>query len=334
MRLSGSQCRVFLATAVLSTVGAIGADAAIAILSPPDGQTKVADPCPFPVCTAHFPAQVAGHGRLRRLLEWVHHARRGPRITIPICQPPDPIEGTPGCAVPPVIIPSRPSLREGSWTVVARARPRRRSWRTRRRSDSRCCPRASLLPGPSRSRRSPRIAGAPSILARDPGPNYPIGIATAPGETTITGTNLDNNPFLDVYVSPIRSFEPPLASNSGLPRRRLVQVTPRGSWGAEPLPGGESFLRVELPDAAARGPDDLRVPPGTPGQHLHQGLALADPRPLDPARAAARLLGDPHAPGAALARRAALQDGEARLSVDRRLRVHQQADGSRGTTSS
>ena len=263
MRLSGSRCRVLLATAVLSTVGAIGADAAIAILSPPDGQIKPADACPFPVCTAHFPAQVQLVGTPVDYVEWVLTPDGDIASTIPICQPPDPIEGTPGCAVPPTLINTGLLLREGTWTVVARAR------RGALAEDSAPI-RLTVLPSGltpagtiSLSSVAP-LAAAPSILARDPGPNHPTGIATVPGETTITGRNLDNNPFLDVYVSPIRSFEPPLASNSGLPVgdwcKYPVRILDRG-----PLPSGESFLRVELPTLPLEAPTSCGVPPGPLG---------------------------------------------------------------------
>jgi uncharacterized repeat protein (TIGR01451 family) len=255
--------RALLVLALLVGCGAPAAQAGIAILSPPDGETRVADPCPFPVCTAAFPSQVQVTGDPVDYLDFEVTPDVGLGSTFPICSPPDPIEGKPGCPLPPVVINTGLLLREGTWTVVVRAR--------RGALEERSTPiRVTVLPSGltpagtiSLSSVAP-LSGAPAILARDPGPAHPDGIRTAPGETTIVGRNLDNNPFLEVHVSPIRPGEPPLTADSGLPVGNWCTY-PARILGKGPLPGGLSFLKVELPALPLEAPTSCTVPPGASG---------------------------------------------------------------------
>jgi hypothetical protein len=255
--------RALVTSALVVALAAVPARAAVVILSPPDGDSKVADPCPFPVCTAGFPAQVQVTGAPIDYLDWEVTPDMGLMVTFPICQPPDPIEGTPGCAVPPVTINSGLLLREGSYTVTARAlRAGVPEYSTPIRLTV-LAPNQTPAGTISLSSVSP-LSGAPAIVVRDPGPSYPTGIVTTPGETTITGRNLDNNPFLDVYASPIRAGEPPLAADSGLPVGDWCKF-PARILGRGPAPNGESFLRVELPTLPVEAPTTCGVPPGPPG---------------------------------------------------------------------
>ena len=248
---------------LIAVCGTVSAQAGVRILAPPDGDSRVATPCPFPICTAGFPAQIEITGDPIDYLDWDLTPDTEPAYTITICQPPDPIDGTPGCLVPPTVVSSGLLLREGGWTVVARA-----TRGTQRESSAPIHvtvfpPNVTPAGTISLTAVTP-ITGAPGLPARDPGPNYPAGIVTPPSETMITGKNLDNNPFLDVYVSPIRPGEPPLAADSGLPTGDWCKY-PARILGRGPLPGGESFLRVELPTLPLLAPTTCGVPPGTPG---------------------------------------------------------------------
>jgi uncharacterized repeat protein (TIGR01451 family) len=254
-------------SALVITSGPALAEGGVAILSPPDGDTKVADLCPFEVCTAGFTSQVEVTGDPVDSVEFEVTQLTGPRagmvFTLPICNPPDPIEGTPGCPVPPVVISDGFFLWEGTGTVVARTR-RGALEEVSTPIHLTVLPPLLTPPGTITLSSVAPLSGSPGILARDPGPAYPTGIATTPGETTITGSNLDNNPFLEVYVSPVVNGEPPLTAESGLPVadwcRFPARILDRGV-----NPGGESFLRVELPTLPLLAPTTCGAPPGLLG---------------------------------------------------------------------
>jgi uncharacterized repeat protein (TIGR01451 family) len=248
---------------LLVICGAGVAEAGVTILAPADGDTKVAAPCPFPTCSAVFAFQVQVTGAAVDTVSFVRTPDTGNADELVICQPPGQFDPTPGCPVPPVVISHNLPLQEGTWTVVARV--------LRGTQAEQSTPiRLTVLP----SNRPPAgtislsavtpIAGAPRLLARDPGPDHPGGILTPPGETTISGRNLDNNPFLDVYASPIRPGEPPLAPDSPLPVGDWCRF-PARILGRGALPGGESVLRVELPALPLEAPTTCGVPPGPLG---------------------------------------------------------------------
>lgn len=163
----------------------------------------------------------------------------------PLCLPADPIEQTPGCPDPPVVLLDDIGLWEGNWTVEARV--------TRGASVETATIRLTVLPpttvpaGTIALARLVPTAGSPSIVVRDPDPDHPDGISTTPEVIRVLGENLDNNPFLEVYVAPIPVNEPSLTPESGLPVvdwcRFQAAIVGRGI-----SRGGESFLDIVLPE--------------------------------------------------------------------------------------
>jgi len=256
----------------------------VEILSPPPLYTVQAPACPFPVCTAVVEFQVFVGGPAMDLVQLVATSGTD-ELTRNVCRPPDPIEGIPGCPVPPATfpLPDDPplgmTLPEGIWTVVARVH--------RGTDVEESAPvvievvPTDLPPvGPvSLSRFTPTTL-APRIHTRDfmldPPPYDPncmpmdcpdctplecpegrptcsdrvipdLGTPTCPDRlVTIYGQNLHENPFLTVSIAPIPPLEPTLTVDSALPV---------GDWCTYETEivdrgevNGESYLTVKLPE--------------------------------------------------------------------------------------
>lgn len=229
----------------------------VAITSPADGTTEVAELCPVAPCIARFDFEVnvSGPPVDRVVLDFTPDAGVG--FTQPLCSPPDPIENDPGCETPPLVLRREIRLGEGSWTAVARV--------TRGASVENSAPvRITVLPpggtppGPVTLNSFSPVQGAPPIRVRDP------GTTTSGGSVVLTGENLHNNPFLDVFIAPILFNETVLPSDSALDASQWcltpVEIDFRGLNGL-----GESILSVDLPELPLETPTTCGVPPGESG---------------------------------------------------------------------
>jgi uncharacterized repeat protein (TIGR01451 family) len=255
--------RIVSVVCVLLAVGAGQALAQVTILTPADGATFTADPCPVAPCTAKIEVSVdvQGAAPLDRLV--VLRTRDGAVVAdLSLCQPGDPIEGTPDCPAPPVVVSGLGFFRDGTWTLVARA------IRGSVVEDSAPVSFTVLPPnlapaGAVRLLSVEPLAAAPAVLARDPGPNHAKGILTAPGRVEIVGENLDTNPFLDVFVAPVPFGEPTLSSASALPVDDWC-LFPAEIVRSGPHPDG-SLLEVELPTLPLETPTTCGLSPGPEG---------------------------------------------------------------------
>ena len=240
----------------------------VAILSPPDGTVQTADPCRFTVCDATFTFDVEVTGPPMDRVELTRTREDGfELINLPLCVPPTLVNGTPGCPDPPTVLSADMTLREGTWTVTAEV--------TRDDAVVSSAPvRVTVLPpdldpaGTVALSEVTPIEGETLTRLRDPGPGHPDGLTSPPTEVRILGENLDNNPFLEVRLAPIAPNEPTLTSNSGLPVHEWctfeAEILEQGS-----VPGGLSFLRVEVPELPATTPVTCGATPG-PEVDIHR----------------------------------------------------------------
>lgn len=248
--------------------GALAFGADVTILAPDDGATATATACPVAPCTAEFTFEVGVAGAAVDRVDLIGTPDSGSGFTQPLCTPPDPIEGIPGCPDPPVVLTDAIGLAEGEWSVVARAT---RGGAT----ETSAAARVTVLPpeidpaGPVSLAEVVPSRGAPPIPVRDPDADHPNGITTTPDEVEIHGANLDDNPFLDVFLAPIPVNEPSLTAESALPLSEWclfqAEILGRGATA-----GGGSFLRVRIPELPPETPSRCGVSSGPAGSIFAQ----------------------------------------------------------------
>ena len=235
----------------------------ITILTPADGTIVIAETCPFEICTGKFPFQVrvTGAPMERVVLSFRHDTRPALGFDQPLCLT-DPIEGE-SCPNPPNTFSRDIRILEGAWTVTAKV--------IRGATEEETAPiHLTVLapnvvpPGAVTLSRVEPNRGATSIPLRDPGTGSPNGISSTPSQVTIFGTNLDNNPFLEVSIAPIPFNEPELTTESGLPVTDWclfqAKIIDKGSNS-----NGESFLKVEIPEIPLQTSTTCGATPGPVG---------------------------------------------------------------------
>jgi uncharacterized repeat protein (TIGR01451 family) len=233
----------------------------VTILSPDDGSVENADLCPVAPCTKEFTfeVEVLGAPMDSVVLEFTPEGQTSHESKI--CEY-DPIENYPACPNPPQVFSHIVPLHEGRWIVVARV-IRGTSMELSTPIHLEVLPPNVDTPGPVSFSEVVPNQGIPRVLIRDPNPGDP-GIFTESQSVQIIGTNLDNNPYLEVYVAPIPYGEPSLTPESGLPTADWclfeASITGRG-----PLQGGGSFLEVEIPELPRETSITCGITPGPVG---------------------------------------------------------------------
>jgi uncharacterized repeat protein (TIGR01451 family) len=261
-----SQPASIVALRLLFTAGAAltgAAFGAVSILTPADGTVATADPCPVAPCTARFAFEVEVTGAPMDSVFLEAHREEGFGFNQPLCTPPDPIEGIPGCPDPPFVFSRSLGLRDGSWTITAQVR---RGDRTEVSAPVRL----TVFPpdiepaGPVALIQVLPLEGETTTVLRDPDPRFPDGLSLPPSEVQIFGQNLHNNPFLEVRVAPIPFNEPSLTLGSALPLLDWctfeAEILERGV-----APDGRSFLRVAVPELPETTPTRCGIAPGPEG---------------------------------------------------------------------
>jgi uncharacterized repeat protein (TIGR01451 family) len=273
------------------------AGAQAVITAPASNATFTANPCPIAPCTALVPFEVQVSGAPVDSLELVLTPDGGlPRVQ-PLCRPPDPIEGTPGCPATPFTFQEPHFISVGDWTVVGRVT---------RGSTVESTPAVSFSvlsstpppAGPVQLHEVVPNEGAPAIRVRDassPAPPGTVAVTDA-GTVEIIGENLNTNPFLQVYLSPRPFGEPVLAAGSALDVDDWC-LFPVEILDRKTLPAGLSALEVELPEVplntptlCGATPQQFSSPflkdwrwvvrdPWIRPERIHQWWAIPSPRP-------------------------------------------------------
>ena len=237
--------------------------AAVDILSPADGFTVPADPCPVAPCTASIPFSVSATGAAANSVVLEFTADSGGSFEKPLCGPEDPIEQIPGCPDFPKTFSSSVFVAVGGWNLVARV-DRDVGGESSPPVHIEVLSPNILLPGTISLSSVTPSRGAPKIFTRDPSPEFPDGIFTDPAEVEIVGQNLHNNPFIEVYIAPVPVNEPTLTSDSGLPISDWC-LQPVEIVSADPGSNGDSILRVRLPQLPLTMPTKCGFQPGPAG---------------------------------------------------------------------
>jgi hypothetical protein len=178
----------------------------------------------------------------------------------PLCLT-DPIEGE-FCPDPPQTFSGPISLLEGKWTANVEVVRKDASESTPDIHIEVLAPNVTP-PGPVSLITVTPAEGAPPIVLRDAAGGDPGSISQAT-TVTITGQNLDNNPFIEAYTAPLPFNEPKLIEDSGLPTQNYclfqAKIVDRGING-----NGESFLTVEVPEIPQKTPTLCGDSPGPVG---------------------------------------------------------------------
>ena len=155
--------------------------AAVDILSPADGFTVPADPCPVAPCTASIPFSVSATGAAANSVVIEFTADSGGSFEKPLCGPEDPIEQIPGCPDFPKTFSSSVFVAVGGWNLVARV-DRDVGGESSPPVHIEVLSPNILLPGTISLSSVTPSRGAPKIFTRDPSPEFPDGIFTDPAE--------------------------------------------------------------------------------------------------------------------------------------------------------
>lgn len=259
--------RLLMVPLLLAPLALAAESAAQPLLSrPASGATFVADPCPFPVCTARVPYTLTVTGEPVDFVSLVYTGATEPATDIPLCQPADPIEGTEGCPLPPHVFDAALLLREGIWTIHARV-TRGATVETSNSVTVTVLP--STLPpaGPVKVTAITPNFGAPAIRTREADSSF--GLERTTGDIIeIVGENLDTNPFLEVYLAPKPLFEPSISPESS-PQTADWCKLPAEIVGAVSIGGGASKLQVRLPEV----PLSMHTTCGVPAQGFSSSFA-------------------------------------------------------------
>src|SRR5262249_9635669 len=189
----------------------------------------------------------------------IFRSETGSEFVQPLCTPPDPIEGLPGCPAPPHLFTRTLSMNEGSWTVVARVTHGITAEVTG------AVPFKVLQPD--------MPPAGPVILSEvSPNDGFPftrLRLAspgadqlTIESEVEIFGQNLDNNPFLRVYLTPKPTPEPEFPVGSALPVTDWCLFAAR-IISTETVGGGNSKIKVAVPAVPAEVGTRCGVPAGS-----------------------------------------------------------------------
>jgi uncharacterized repeat protein (TIGR01451 family) len=268
-----------------------------AITSPAQNASFPAEPCPVAPCTAEVPLSVTVSGPPVDTMELRLTPDTGLPQNLPLCRPPDPIEGTPGCPATPFVFDDTLFVRPGLWTAVVEL--------TRDGAVETTAPVTFRVLAPTLAPAGPvqlfgvvPNEGAPAIRVRDASSPPPPGTValTTPETVMIVGENLDTNPFLQVYLAPRPFGEPVLAAGSALDVDEWclfpVEIVDRTA-----LAGGGSALEVELPEiplvtptVCGATPQQFSSPflkdwrfvirdPWIRPERIHEWWAIPSPRP-------------------------------------------------------
>jgi uncharacterized repeat protein (TIGR01451 family) len=277
----------------------VAAPLAVTIHSPADGDVVTAKVCPFSACTGtfQFEVEVTGAPMERVIIHLINDSGPGNSFDQPLCLT-DPIEHE-SCPDPPQTFMRPLTILEGEWTVHVEVV---------RDSGSETTPPIHLTVLPHNETPPGTVAlaavtpneGSPPILLRDATPGDPALYSKATA-VTITGDNLADNPFLEVYVAPKPFNETTYTQESALPTSDwcLFQATilDQGTNGP-----GDDFLVVEVPDIPLETPTLCGFTPGPSGsifskewrwlvhdkwireERVHAWWAIPSPRQGDPAQ--------------------------------------------------
>lgn len=250
--------------AIVLSLSAQTSKAIVSITSPDDGTTVTANPCPNAPCTIalEFNVVVTGLAMDSAVLEFTPATGIG--FESVLCLPPDPIEQLPGCPDNiTVFFTDSVLLTPNEWDVQVRIKRGGQTELSVPIQITVLSPNITPAGAVTLSEVNP-ISGSPPIVLRDPGAAHPSGITSTETEVNIVGTNLDNNPFLQVYLAPVPNGEPELTAESGLPVsdwcRFEADIINSGS-----AAGGESFLTVKIPDLPEQASTTCGINPGPVG---------------------------------------------------------------------
>ncbi len=266
----------------ISSRTARAATTSVTIVSPDDGAVVTAEVCPFTICTGSFDweVDVTGAPMEEVVVHFTHTTIPARSFDQPLCIE-DPIEQI-HCPTPPHTFTRPIKLLEGKWTATVEV-VRDSGSESAGPIDLEVLEPHVTPPGTIALKAVTPTEGSTPIVLREASGSDPA-ILSETTEVTITGENLDNNPFIEVYARADTRRRGEFDRGKRLAYARLLSLPgtdhrPRCHRCRGLFPQGESAA------AAAGDPNEMWYFAGASGFDLCQRSALADSRQVDSRRA-------------------------------------------------